>query len=137
MFRLEKDKDVFVLRLLHRAVMALCFLAVLSTCSSKQQTDKQESDTAVQTSGKPEDSLVIELAGVDSLTVLELLQREHDVKYRNTAAGAFVTSIGSATSSAEYFWLFSVNDSFPTVACDRCVISGNDRVKWHFRRVGR
>jgi hypothetical protein len=135
MFRLEKD--VFVLRLLRRTVMALCLLAILSTCSSKQQVDKQGSDTAIETSGKPEDSLVIELAGVDSLTVLELLQREREVSYRSTAAGAFVTSIGQTTSGAENFWLFSVNDTFPAVACDRCVISGNDRVKWHFRRVGR
>ncbi|MCX6835529.1 MAG: DUF4430 domain-containing protein [candidate division Zixibacteria bacterium] len=124
------------MRLINRIVMALCLLAVLSACSSKQQADKQESDTAIETSGKPEDSLVIELSGVDSLTVLELLERYHDVKYRGTAAGAFVTSIGPATSSAQYFWLFSVNDSFPAVACDRCVVSRNDRVRWHFRRVG-
>jgi len=117
--------------------MILSVLTVLSACSSKHQADRQVSDTATQTSGQPEDSLVIELSGVDSLSVLELLQREHDVSYRSTAAGAFVTSIGPATNSAEYFWLFSVNDSFPAVACDRCVISGNDRVRWHFRRVGR
>ena len=135
MLRLEKD--VLVWRLINHTVIILGLLAILSTCSSRQQADKQESDTVVQTSGQPEDSLVIELSGMDSLSVLELLQREHDVKYRSTAAGAFVTSVGPATSSAEYFWLFSVNDSFPAVACDRCMISENDRVRWHFRRVGR
>lgn len=124
-------------RPIHNAAMFLSILVLLSACSSKRQADRQVSDTTPQTSGQPEDSLVIELLGVDSLSVLELLQREHDVRYRSTAAGAFVTSIGPATNSAEYFWLFSVNDSFPTVACDRCVISGNDRVRWHFRRVGR
>jgi hypothetical protein len=123
-------------RLIYRTLMALSFLALLPSCSSKRQADRQMSDTT-QAFEKFEDSLVIELSGVDSLTVLELLQREHAVKYRSTAAGAFVTSIGPATNSAEYFWLFSVNDSFPTVACDHCVISKNDRVRWHFRRVGR
>jgi len=135
MFRLEKY--VFVWRLIYHTVMILGLLPILSTCNSKQQADKQESDPGVQTSGQSEDSLVIELSGVDSLTVLELLQREHEVNYRSTAAGAFVTAIDAVSNSAENFWLFSVNDSFPTVACDRCVISGNDRIKWHFRRAGR
>jgi hypothetical protein len=135
MFRLEKD--MLVLRLIYHTAMILGCVSAFSACSSQKQADRQTSDTAAQTSEQPEDSLVIELPGVDSLSVLELLQREHDVNSRSTAAGAFVTSIGPATNSAEYFWLFSVNDSFPTVACDRCVISGNDRVTWHFRRVGR
>jgi len=135
MFRLEKD--ALVVRLICHTVIILGLLATLSACSSKRQADTQASDTTAQISGQPEDSLVIELAGVDSLSVLELLQREHDIRYRNTAAGAFVISIGPAASSSEYFWLFSVNDSFPTVACNRCVVSGNDRVRWHFRRVGR
>lgn len=135
MFRLEKD--VLVVRMIYHTVIILSLLAAFSACSSKRQSDRQSSDTAAQTSEQPEDSLVIELPGVDSLSVLNLLQREHDVNFRSTAAGAFVTSIGSATNSAEYFWLFSVNDSFPTVACDRCVILEDDRVKWHFRRVGR
>lgn len=120
-----------------RFAAVIIFLStIIVSCSSEQSQQKPAPDTVAQaqTTG---DSLVIELAGEDSVSVLELLKRDRLVEYRSTAAGAFVTAIGSTANSAEYFWLFSINDTFPTVACDRCVVSANDRVKWHFRRVGR
>ena len=120
-----------------RFAAVIIFLSTnIVSCGSEQSQQEPAPDTTAQaqTTG---DSLVIELAGEDSVSVLELLKRDHAVEYRGTAAGAFVTSIGPTANSAEYFWLFSINDTFPTVACDRCVVSSADRVRWHFRRVGR
>ena len=131
------EMNIYMSRFRRYVVLVTILSTMLPGCSSKQSQQNFALDTAAQVQTANGDSLVIELTGVDSLNVLELLKREHEVEYRGTAAGAFVTAIGPTATCAEYFWLFSINDTFPTVACDRCVVSANDRVRWHFRRVGR
>jgi hypothetical protein len=83
------------------------------------------------------DSIVIELIGVDSVSVFELLQAEHEIEYRSTAAGKIVTEIDDVAVGGGYFWLYSVNDSLATVACDIYRTSDGDRVRWHFREIGK
>jgi hypothetical protein len=85
----------------------------------------------------PRDSLVIELAGVDSTSVLDLLERAHEVEVRGTVTGTFVTAIDSVPARDGYFWVYSVNDSMAAVACDEYVTTAGDRVKWHYRNMAR
>lgn len=124
------------MRTLHRllpAVFATAVLLLLS-CTSHDRADDRLSDTTDQATQVFHDSLVIQLTGVDSITVLDLLVADHQVDYRNTAAGAFVTAIDGVESAADWFWVYSVNDTFPSMACDRHLTSNGDRVRWHFRK---
>jgi len=125
------------MRTLHRllpAVFAAAVSLLLSGCTSHDRADDRLSDTTGQTAQVFHDSLIIELDGVDSTTVLDLLLAHHQVDYRSTAAGAFVTAINGAESAADWFWVYSVNDTFPSTACDRYLTSSGDRVRWHFRK---
>lgn len=105
-------------------------------CRSTRETSGRVSDTVSQVEAEKRDSLVIDLAGVDSATVLDLLFSSHRVDYRSTTAGAFVLAIDSVRTSPAYFWLYSVNDSMPPMACDRYVTRRGDRVRLQFRKVG-
>jgi len=107
---------------------------LLLRCTSHDRADDRLSDTTDQATQVFHDSLVIELTGVDSITVLDLLVADHQVDYRNTAAGAFVTAIDGVESAADWFWVYSVNDTSPSMACDRQLTSNGDRVRWHFRK---
>jgi hypothetical protein len=80
------------------------------------------------------DSLVIELTGADSQSVVQLLIAEHRVSFQLSAMGIFVTGIDSVENSATAFWIYSVNDTTPPVACDRLFTHDGDRVVWHYRR---
>jgi hypothetical protein len=120
-----------------RITAVLSILVVAYGCGSDSKPSPKTPDSAAQPLTKGQDSLVIELAGNDQTTVLDLLKADHDVDYRSTAVGAFVTQVDEAESGAEYFWMYSVNDSFPTTACDKYVTSDGDRVVWHFRKMGR
>jgi hypothetical protein len=120
-----------------RITAVLAILAVAYGCKSDSKPSPPKPDSAAQTLTKGQDSLVIELAGADQTSALDLLKADHDVDYRSTAVGAFVTQVDQAESGAEYFWMYSVNDSFPTTACDKFVTSDGDRVVWHFRKMGR
>jgi hypothetical protein len=82
------------------------------------------------------DSLVIELAGADSVTVLDLVRGACEVDYRTTAAGAFVFAIDSIENGSDCFWIYTVNDNPVSLPSDEYFTSDGDRVKWHFRRFG-
>jgi len=105
---------------------------LLSACGS----DQPDTETAQTTPAGFSDSLVIELAGADSVTVLDLVRGSHQVAYRTTLSGAFVTAIDSIENGGDYFWVYTVNDIQVSLACDDCYTSDNDRVKWHFRKFG-
>jgi hypothetical protein len=117
--------------LIHAAVFAV--LMILLACAGDNQTAERADTGAVVTRS---DSVVIELAGIDSVTVLDLLVSTHQVDHRSSIAGAFVTSIDSVENSSDCFWVYSVNDTMAQVACDKYVTLNDDRVKWHFRRMG-
>ncbi len=116
---------------------ALALATFFTGCGSDSKPTPKQTDSASTSVAKGQDSLAIELVGVDQTSVLDLLKAKHEVDYRGTVVGAFVTRVDRAEASAEYFWMYSVNDSFPQTACDKCVTSNGDRVVWHFRRMGR
>ena len=123
-------------QLVNLAIVILSMTAIPG-CGSDSKSVPRQADSTTVSDAKSQDSLVIELAGADQTTVLDLLKAKHDVDYRGTVVGAFVTRVDQAESGSEYFWMYSVNDSFPPTACDKCVTSDGDRVVWHYRRMGR
>ena len=78
---------------------------------------------------------MIELEGVDSLTVFEILRSKHQVDYLTTAAGVFIKAIDSLENTSDFFWIYSVNDTMPQVASDKYHTSDGDSVRWHYRRI--
>ena len=112
----------------------------MAACGSDQpEPESKTTETTDTTATAPStfsDSLVIELTGIDSVTVLDLLLSAHQVDYRTSLNGAFVTGIDSHENGGDCFWIYTVNDTKPSVACDKYYTSDGDRVKWHFRRMG-
>jgi hypothetical protein len=76
----------------------------------------------------------IELPDSAGVSVFELLNAYHDVEYKESSSGVFVTSIDSIPSTSSVFWLYYVNDSAGTVACDRHMLEGGEKVEWRLVR---
>lgn len=85
----------------------------------------------------PADSLTIELSGRNAVSVFNLLRSSHGVEFKSSAIGLFIQSIDSVRNSQTHFWTYTVNDTTPQVACDRCYTRAGDRVVWHYRKIGR
>jgi hypothetical protein len=118
-------------------IPALLSLLVLACGSQSGDGRVRTSDSTARAADVPavRDSVVIELEGRDSLTVFELLRRARQVEYRSTTMGVFVTAIDSIENGNNAYWIYSVNDSTPSVASDRFVTRGGDTVRWHFRKA--
>lgn len=120
----------YIRRRVRQVLVIMLFLTGVG-CSSDKPDDKTPPDRTASP-----DSLVIEYAGADSVTVFDLLCADHKVDYQATASGVFVKGIDSIPSGDGYFWIYSVNDSISQVAADRYMTASTDRIKWHFRRAG-
>jgi hypothetical protein len=127
------QKDAFLLRVIGPTFRALAAAAVIYmlglACGSAD-----EGGSSVALSADSSDSLRIELVGVDSISVLDLLRRGHEVAIKHSAMGVFVTGIDSFENSTEAFWLYSVNDTMPQVGCDEVITRTGDRIVWHYRK---
>ncbi|MBD3401878.1 DUF4430 domain-containing protein [candidate division GN15 bacterium] len=88
-----------------------------------------------KTEGDPKDIATIELTGRDSTTVFELLNEAHEVQFKQSSLGTFVTGIDTLEVTPETFWVYTVNDSMPDVGADRCTTQAGDRVVWHLREA--
>lgn len=119
-------------------VACLGSLLLPLACGQKAEhdTSRDSRSTTDITAGQP-DSLIIELTGADSATVFDLLRAHHEVDYRSSAMGVMVTAIDSVSNGSGYFWMYSVNDSMATVACDKYTTSAGDVVRWYYRKAGR
>jgi hypothetical protein len=125
---------------LKAAVLVACLgsLMLPLSCGQKAEQDtRRDSRSAADTTARQPDSLIIELTGVDSVSVFDLLRAHHEVDYRSSAMGVMVTAIDSVSNGSGYFWMYSVNDSMATVACDRYITSAGDAVRWYYRKAGR
>ena len=87
------------------AVLSGLLLAAMITCGQGDQTEELVSNE------RP-DSVVIEVAGMDSLTALDVVARAYRVRYRWTGSGVFVRAIDSIENSDSHFWLYSTLSSF-------------------------
>lgn len=105
------------------------FLFLLSSCGeSADESGRTGSRAAL-------DSVVIELAGVDSVSVFELTRRDYTVIYESSRFGVFVKAIDGQHMGNDHFWVFTVNDTVQNVAADKYITRDGDAVKWHLRRV--
>ena len=107
------------------------FLLMLASCGGDKTGDTAQTDPPEEYT----DSLIIELSGVDSLTVFELLRQEHEVAYNSSLQGVFVTAIDSIAGGGGYFWIYEVNDSTASVACDRYMTRQGDKIVWYLRKM--
>lgn len=114
--------------LIKELILVTACLISISSCSQKE-TMQKTLDYAVQ------DSLVIIYDGIDSMNVLEILMRNHDVNTVSSAMGIFVRGIDSIENSSEAFWLYSVNDTVADRAADNYMTKAGDIVKWHYRFI--
>ncbi|MFZ5980543.1 MAG: DUF4430 domain-containing protein [Candidatus Zixiibacteriota bacterium] len=108
-------------------------LSLVSCGGEKTGNDDPKNQT--ETEPVATDSLVIELTGIDSLSVFEILRASHPVEYQSSFQGVFVTAIDSVSGGGGYFWVYEVNDSAATVACDKYLTRNGDRIKWYFRKM--
>ncbi len=112
---------------------AVSALLVIGSCDGKKGTSAKSG--ASENGSKAQDSLVIELVGRDSVSVLDLLKQSHQVKSWSTVEGSFVQQIDSLDGTQNLFWIYSVNDTTPNIASDKYLTHNGDRVKWHFRKM--
>ena len=66
------------------------------------------------------------------VTVFELLKSHHEVEYRQTPSGIFVTGIDSISNTTSSYWMYFVNDSAGTTASDRRLLFGREKVEWRY-----
>lgn len=114
---------------------SIIILILFTTCSiliigcSNKESNQKAQDYVVQ------DSLVIIYKGIDSMNVLEILLRNHDVHTVSSGMGTFVRGIDSIENSSEAFWLYSVNDTIADRAADNYMTKTGDIIKWHYRFI--
>ncbi len=114
-------------------IMLIYALVIVGCTADTDRTAQTKAETA-EVSDQPHDSLVIELTGVDSMSVLDLLEAGYPIEKVESVAGTFVKAINSVENNSSFFWLYSVNDSMGQVASDKYITHDSDRVKWHYRQ---
>jgi len=116
----------------------LMALVLAISCGKKNEAADDTADQDIKTSGlaDPSDSLILEMTGIDSMTVLDILKREHDVSHMSSLKGAYVIRIDETANEGGYYWLYSVNGVMGEVACDKHVTGTGDVVRWHYRKTG-
>jgi hypothetical protein len=127
-------------RTITEVVGAIMVLLLMCSCSRKEKPDKTDgrsNEVDSSAAAVTRDSLVIELPGADSQTVFDLLKSSHQVEYKSSALGMFVTAIDSIENSSGAYWVYSVNDSLPKVASDKYITKDGDMIKWHLRKTRR
>lgn len=112
-------------------IISVFCLLILFGCGSKKESEKTD-----EIPKETRDSLIIEMAGADSLTVLEQLEARHEIVSVPSAMGTFVKAIDNVENSRHVFWFYSVNDEMADIAADKYITRKGDVIKWHFRYIG-
>lgn len=79
-------------------------------------------------------TVVVRYYGQAGKTVLELLEKTHQVKKKNSSAGSFVEEIDGLKNRTDRFWLYYVNGQKPPVASDRYSTTYKDTIEWRFEK---
>jgi hypothetical protein len=121
-----------------RLVTVLFAVLLAVSCGKKEEETDAANQESIKQAGlaDPGDSLILEMAGVDSMTVFDVLAAQHDVKHLSSLKGAYVIRIDSIKNEGGYYWLYSVNGVMGEVACDKHVTKNGDVVRWHYRQTG-
>ena len=119
-------------------VAAMAALILITSCGKKEDTTEVTDDKTVKNIDLADaaDSLILEMVGVDSMTVFDILSQQHDVKHMSSLKGAYVTGIDDIVNEEGYFWMYSVNQEMGEVACDKYVTKKGDQIRWHYRMAG-
>jgi len=112
-------------------IAAFSILAVTLPIMSCGSSNDGQSESSL-----PQDSIVVEIAGVDSISVFQLTRKEHIVIYESSSLGVFVKAIDGIRNGNNHFWIYSVNDSAMNTASDKYIAKDGDIIKWHLRRIG-
>ena len=117
-------------------VGGLLILLTFVSCGNRAEQTSDNPSKAADTTlvTEPQDSVVIDLTGEDSVSVFALLRRNHNVDYKTTAMGVFISGIDGLKNGSGVYWIYSINDTTPQVASDKVLTKSGDRVKWHFRK---
>ena len=126
-----------VIRSSSPSILVLAALLLCLACGSSENGESIEppQNSALTLSSSSADSLCINLIGEDSVSVFDLLVRNHEVDNRTSAMGMYVTGIDSMHNSRDAFWLFSVNDTMPQSSCDQVMTRNGDKITWHYRKM--
>ncbi len=113
-------------------------LVLAVSCGKKEDetTTADDQDIKRAALADPADSLILEMTGIDSLTVFDILVKKHEVKHMTSLKGAYVIRIDSISNEGGFYWLYSVNGVMGDVACDRQVTKAGDAIRWHYRQTG-
>ncbi len=123
-----------MLRFYAQLTLLLTFTTLIGFACSGSESEKPAPPPAdTVTTGTPGDSVTITLVATDTTDAFSLLQQTHAVVSKATAMGIFVQQVDSLASGNGAFWMFSVNDSMPMVAADKCPVLPGDTVRWHLR----
>jgi hypothetical protein len=80
------------------------------------------------------DSLVITVPGRDGSSVFEVTSADHQLRYTESPMGVFIKGIDGVIAADGYAWVYTVNDTAGSLACDRRMTREGDTIKWHFRK---
>jgi hypothetical protein len=127
-----KHRILFIL-----ALASAAFLLTFFGCGKKEPSAKVAGAVDSASVANSEDSVKIELVGIDSVSPFGLLQQKHIVDFRKTAMGVFVRGVDSIMAGPSAFWIYSVNDTMPKIAADRMFTRTGDKVIWHLRKAKR
>lgn len=119
-------------------MIAMAVLILAISCGEKEEsTEVTDNEVAKKVDlANAADSLILEMVGVDSLSVLDVLSQQHKARHISSLKGAYVLGIDDIGNGDGYFWMYSVNDVMGEVACDKYITKTGDRVRWHYRFSG-
>lgn len=114
---------------------AKILLAILTIASLVACYDSEENSGGDTSKKLPIDSVVIEIAGADSISVFELTRKDYTVIYESSRFGVFVKAIDGKHIGGNHFWIYTVNDTAQNIAADKYITRDGDKIVWHLRRI--
>jgi hypothetical protein len=119
-------------------IIAMAILVAAISCGEKEDsTEVTDNEVAKKIDlADAADSLILDMVGVDSLSVLDVLAKQHTARHISSLKGAYVLGIDDIGNGDGYFWMYSVNGVMGEVACDKYITKTGDRVRWHYRMSG-
>lgn len=105
------------------SILLLIAMCSLMACSQSETSD--QADTAAPVS--------FSMTAADSASVLAVLEQHHDIEYKSSAMGAFVTEIDGIKNADSGYWTYKVNDTAPQVAADKYMVTAGDTIVWIYQ----
>ncbi len=110
------------------SIFVVMVALALPGCQGSDKSD--ETEIANQVEPK---NYEVDATATDSISALELLQKNHEVRLHMSLMGAFVSGIDGVENTSAGYWVYKVNDTTPKIACDKMILLPGDRLKWLFQ----